>query len=423
MQTKVEQAMEHPRLVRVWQSFERPEVGDVDAAVRGELARLDVAGQVHEGESVAIAVGSRGIASLASALAAVVATVKNAGGRPFIVPAMGSHGGGTAEGQMATLAQYGITDAGVGAPVHATTDTVQLGVTEDGVPVLFDRMAAEADHLVVVNRVKPHTVLSGPVGSGPTKMLLIGLGNPEGARVYHRAFADLSFERLVETAVPLVLEKTHLLCALALVENGYHDLARVEAVSPAELVSREAELLAEAVRLMPRLPFDRCHLLVIDWIGKDISGSGLDTNVVGRGKAGPNCLRILARDLTPASAGNGIGTGIVDFVTRRLVSKVDPAVTYVNCSTSLSLRSGTIPFVFDTDRQGIEAALDTIGLTPPERARVIWIRDTADLECVRVSEAYADEIAERDDLEIDGEPLPWPFDEDGNLESPFAPYE
>jgi len=415
--------MELPKMLRVWQTFDRPDVGDVEAAVRAEFERLDLASRVGEGDSVALAVGSRGIAGLVPVLAAAIAALKGAGAKPYIVPAMGSHGGGSAEGQMAALAHFGITDDGVGAPVHSTTDAVKLGTTEDGVPVLFDRMAAEADHLIVVNRVKPHTVLDGPVGSGPTKMLLIGLGNPKGARVYHRAFADFSFGRVVETALPIVLEKVNLLCGLALLENGYHDLARIEAVEPENLLAREAELLVEATRLMPKLPFDECQLLVIDWIGKDISGSGIDTNVIGRGKPGPRCLRIVARDLTPASGGNAIGVGTVDFVTRRLVSKVDPRVTYVNCSTSLSLRSGAIPFVFDTDRQAIEAALDTIGLTPPEEARVIWIRDTANLECVRVSEAYAHAVAERDDLEAEGEPQPWPFDDSGDLQSPYAPYE
>ncbi|MFP4057252.1 MAG: lactate racemase domain-containing protein [Candidatus Brocadiia bacterium] len=413
--------MRLPRLVRLRQIFERPRVDDVGEAVRRELARAGVASHVGRGDQVAVAVGSRGIANLPQIVAATVRGLRAAGGEPFVVPAMGSHGGATAGGQARTLAHLGVSSASVGVPVRSAVETVVVGETEDGVPVHLDQAAVEADGLVAVNRVKPHTVLGGLLQSGIAKMLLIGLGNPHGARCYHRAFADHGVDRVVHTALPLVLRRVRLLCGLALVENAYQETARVAAVRPQALLERERELLDEARRLMPRLPFGRCHLLVMDWLGKDVSGSGLDTNVAGRGRPGPECRRIFARDLTPASEGNGIGVGLVEFTTRRLVDRIDPRATFANCSTSLSLRSGAVPFAFESDREAVEAALDTIGLTPPHEARVIWIRDTATLGEVEVSEALSQQAAERQDLEVLGEPHDWPFDDRGNLLSPFPP--
>ncbi|HLA85315.1 MAG TPA: lactate racemase domain-containing protein, partial [Thermoguttaceae bacterium] len=262
-----------PDFFRLRQHFDSTRVDDVPGEVERQLAGLQLAERVRPGQSVALAVGSRGIANLAVIVRAAVAHFRRLGANPFIVPAMGSHGGPTAEGQRHLLESYGVTEAAVGCPIRSSLETVVVCRTAEGLPIHFDRLAFEADHVVVCNRVKPHTMFAGPIESGLIKMLLIGLGNHEGACVYHRAIQRSSFARVIADATPEILRRCPILAGLAVVENGYDETVRIEAVRPEELVAREQELLRLAKRLMARLPFDDVDVLLVDWIGKDVSGT------------------------------------------------------------------------------------------------------------------------------------------------------
>ncbi|MEX0675985.1 MAG: lactate racemase domain-containing protein [Pirellulales bacterium] len=412
-----------PSMFRVRQTFEGPRVADVAGEVRSQLASLRLGERIKPGQSVAITVGSRGIANIDLIAKAIVDFIKSLGARPFIVPAMGSHGGGTAEGQRRVLESYGVTEEFCGCPIRASMETVVVCQTGEGIDVHFDRHAFEADHVVVSNRVKPHTGFTGDIESGLMKMMLIGLGKHEGAKIYHRAIQDYNFGQIVRSVAGRVLESCRVAAGLAIVENGYDETAYIQAVAPGEFESREKELLVLAKKLMPRLPFAHVHLLVIDEIGKDISGSGMDTNVVGRKfhdhsaakNEFPKVKRIMVRGLSEATHGNAAGVGMAEFCTRRVVEKVDVTATRINCLTAGHAPAAMMPLDYPTDRAAIEAALPTIGLVAPESAKVLWIRNTLALGEVECAAAYLDEARGRHDLEILTEPRPLPFDTAGNL--------
>jgi hypothetical protein len=336
---------------------------------------------------------------------------------------MGSHGGGTAEGQRGVLERYGVTEAFCGCPIRATMETVVVCQTTEGFDVHFDRHAFEADHVIVSNRVKPHTGFIGDIESGLMKMMLIGLGKHEGAKVYHRAIQDYSFGQIVRSVGGRVLESCRIAAGVAVVENGYDQTAAIQAFAPGEFEAREKEMLVLARKLMPRLPFDRVDLLIVDELGKDVSGSGMDTNVVGRKfhdhaaakNEFPKVKRILVRGLTEATHGNAAGIGMAEFCTRRALDQVNLEITRINCLTAGHAPGAMMPLDFPTDRAAIEVALPTIGLTEPQAAKVLWIRNTLELGEVECSSAYLDEARGRADLEILTEPRPLKFDPAGNL--------
>ena len=277
--------MPYPKLLRVRQKFERPRVEDAATAVRAELERIELGRTIRPGQSVALTAGSRGIANIPLVLRTVAAFLKGLGARPFLVPAMGSHGGGTAEGQRHLIESYGITEEYVGAPIKASMDVVSLGSTAEGFPVVLDKHAAAADHIGVVARVKPHTGYHGPIESGLMKMMMIGLGKHAGALTYHRILLEQPFDQVVRSVGRTMVAKAPITFGLALVENAYDETARIEAVRPAHFEPREEALLVLARQWLAKLPYRDADLLIVDEIGKDISGSGMDTNVVGRKRA------------------------------------------------------------------------------------------------------------------------------------------
>ena len=414
---------EMPKIFRVRQTFEATRVEDVPGEVRAQLARLDLGQKLRPGQSVAITAGSRGIAQIAVILRAIVSHLTGLGGRPFVVPAMGSHGGATAEGQRRLLESYGITEEFVGCPIRSSMETVVVGRAAEGFPVHFDRLAFEADHVLVCGRIKPHTTFAGQIESGLMKMLLIGLGKCEGATIYHRAIQDASFDQIVRSVAGTVLEKCRILAGLAIVENAYDQTARIEAVLPQQFEEREKQLLVLARQWLPRLPFPEVDVLVIDRIGKNISGVGFDANVVGRkfndhravdGES-PKVKRICLRGLTPETHGNAIGIGMAEFCRSRLLREMDVQATRLNVLTSGHVSAAMPPLDYETDREMLRAALGTIGLVGPSDARLIWIADTLALAEVECSAAYFDTARRRDDLEILTEPRHLPLDEAGNL--------
>lgn len=408
----------------VRQKLDAPREADVPAAVRRELGRLGLERVVRSGDSVALTAGSRGIADLVPILRETIRFFREAGAAPFLVPAMGSHGGGCAEGQVAVLEGYGVTPETVGAPIRASMEVVEVGRHSEGGPIYLDRIASEADHIGVVGRVKPHTGFSGAFESGLVKMMMIGLGKHEGAKEYHRVLLRTSWEPFARATAESLLRSTPIRFGLAVVENARDESALIEAVAPERFLSREPELLSLARRLAPRLPFKEADLLIIDRIGKDVSGSGADANVIGRKPlgdwndrngpwTGPRILRIFVRDLSDAAQGNAAGIGLADFTTDRLVAKMDYRATVMNCTTANHPLAAAIPVHFPSDREAIETALGTVGLSDRSRAKVLWIRDTLRMEVMAVSDSYDASQADPG-LEF-LRPLAWRFDDFGDL--------
>ena len=413
----------YPSTFRLRQSFPKHRVDDIAAEVRSQLARLTAGDRVKPGASVAISAGSRGIANIRDILKVAVDHLRGVGALPFLVPAMGSHGGGTAEGQRGVLATYGITEEYCGCPIRATMDTAVVCQAPEGFPVHFDRYAFEADHTLVVGRVKPHTRFLGDIQSGLMKMMLIGLGKHEGAKIYHRAFYEYDFGRIVRSVSDKVLRNCKILGGLAIVENGYEETAKLEAVLPEEFVAREKELLELATRWMPKLPFSPVDILLIDTIGKNFSGTGMDTNVVGRKHSDhaaapgefPNVRNIVIRDLHDKSYGNATGIGMSEYCLARVVRKTDSKITATNCQTGEHITAAMIPVHFETDREVLDVVQTTVGLIEPKDVRLMWIANTLDLAEVECSAAFLDEARMRDDLQILTDVRPLPLDASGML--------
>ena len=394
------------------------EISDVAEAVAQTFAAPDVSGLVRPGLRVAIGAGSRGIDRYAEVVAAVVAEVRRRGGLPFVFPAMGSHGGATAAGQADVLAHYGVTEARVGAPVRATMETVLLGHTDGGVPVHVDRIAADvADLIIPINRVKPHTDFHGPIESGLMKMIAIGMGKQKGADTFHTRGFD-EFPTLIPAVARFSLARLPLALGVALVENGLGRLTRIEAVPAARIEARERELLALARSWMARLPGHAVDVLIIDQLGKDISGIGADSNVINRYYTGslplePRVQRIIVRGLTPATEGNASGLGQADVALRRAVRATDPLTTYINCITAKTPEGARLPLTVDTDRQALHVAIACCVQVEPPMARILRSADTKHLQHLMVSEPLLRDLADDESIEVLEAPRPIAFGHDG----------
>ncbi len=422
-------ATELPKVFRVRQHFASHRIEAIENEVNESLEFASLHTSIRHGQRVAIAVGSRGIANLPRIVRAVVRFVSAIGGLPFIVPAMGSHGGATADGQTKLLASFGIDEGSMQCPIVSTMQTIELSATADGVPIHFDHASSEADHVILINRIKPHTRLVGDYESGLVKMLLVGLGKHRGAVAYHQAFQsyDYRLDRIAPIVVPMVLKRMPITLGLAIVEDAYEHTAMIEAVAPEDFLTREPELLKIARTWMPHLPFDHADLLIIDRIGKEISGTGMDTNVVGRKsndnaaapKEYPKIRQIYVRGLSPQTAGNATGIGIAEYCRAQVVRDMDVEVTRVNCLTSGHVTAAAIPIHFETDREVLAAAMTQVARPRLDTVKWMWIPDTLRLGEVVCSEGYWASAAHREDFGILGDPEPLRFDADGNLVSPF----
>jgi hypothetical protein len=356
-------------------------------------------------------------------LKAVAQHLRDLGARPFLVPTMGSHGGGTAEGQRKVLESYGITEEFVGVPIRASMEVISLGNTPEGWPVYLDRLASEADHIGVVARVKPHTSYHGPIESGLCKMMMIGLGKHVGAAWYHRVLLEQPYDAVTRAVGRHMRAKAPIAFGVGVVENGFDETALIEAVLPADFEPAEERLLIKAREWLARLPFHNADLLIIDEIGKEISGSGMDTNVVGRKRAfknkppenQPEMRFIFVRGLSAHTHGNAAGLGFADFTTTRLVKNMNYRATVINCVTSGYPEGANLPVHYDTDREVFDAALSIIGTRPAEQARIMHIRNTMVLHEVEVSEPCLAELPRKTDFEVIRGPYELAFDADGNL--------
>jgi hypothetical protein len=408
-----------PKVFRVKQALEGPLVANVPGAVRDTFCSLQLQEKVRPGQTVAITAGSRGIANIARIIRAVVDTMLHLGLTPFIVPAMGSHGGSTAEGQRNILAQYGITETDMGCPIKSSMEVVEIGRTK-GTPVFCDRNAWEADHIVIVGWINAHPDFSGELESGLFKMMAIGLGKQQGAEHYHRAGQHYSYAEIFPLVGRTILGTGHVLCGLGVVQNGSGETAGVHALLPRDFESGERALLREAKSWKAHLPFEAIDLLIVDEMGKNISGAGMDPLVIGRPAiqrpAGrPTIRHLFVRDLTPESAGNAIGIGFADLTTWRLVAQIDYAAMYMNGITSSDTHDSKVPMAFATDRDAIETALHMNGLTPPGEARVVRIKNTLHLVEFDVSESLLAEVKANGRLSQLTAPVPLLFDDSGGL--------
>jgi hypothetical protein len=416
-----------PKMLEVKQTFPAPRVEDVPAKVRAELAAIGLSNKVKPGMTVALTAGSRGVTNIALILKTAVEELRRLGVSPFIVPTMGSHGGAHSEGQIEMLHTLKVTEEYVGAPIKASMDVVQVGVTRSDMPVYVDQHAAAADAILVINRIKPHTDFKGEIESGLHKMLTIGLGKHRGALTAHRYALHNSFRSVLPEVGEVVLAKCNILGGIATVENVYDETADIIGVQPQDFPRVERELQVRAKELIARLPFDQIDVLVVDYIGKNISGTGMDTNVIGRVRFPnepdldrPKINRIVVRDLTPQTHGNAIGVGLADFTTWRLVKKIDYEATYINTLTGQGPERGMLPLICDHDRQAIECAMFTCGAFSAERTRVVHIQDTLHMETMYVSECMAHEARRNPGLSVKTDLSQFRFDDDSNLVSPFG---
>jgi hypothetical protein len=403
-------------MVPVRQRFPADEVPDLVGAVRAGLRALRLGERLRPGASVALGVGSRGVSPLGEVVGAILDELRAAGLAPFVVPAMGSHGGGTAEGQRAVLAGYGISEERLGVPVRSSMATVLVGRTPSGLPVHLDAEAAAADGIVVLGRVKPHTGFHAEIESGLCKMLAVGLGKADGARAIHAAgLADS-----IPAAATVALGNAPVVAGVALVENAYDRPCRVEVVGPERFHAADRELLVEARRRFPRIPLEAADLVVVDEMGKNISGTGMDPNVIGMwrrfgGERCPNFARVAVLGLCPESHGNANGIGLADFTTRRLVDAVDWRETYLNALTALDPAIAKVPVTLESDRACLETALDVLARAAGREPTVVRIKNTLELAELRVSEPLVECLPGDGSVEITGPAEPLRFSQEGRL--------
>jgi hypothetical protein len=393
---------------------------DLSRSIVATLEGLGIAPEKLRGKRIAIAVGSRGIASLKDIVSTVCGWLKAQGAQPFVFPAMGSHGGGTAEGQRKILEGYAVTEAALGAEIRSSMEAVLLGTTPEGFKVFMDRNAWESDGVVVVNRIKPHTDFSGKIESGLLKMMTIGMGKLEGATEGHRRSWKYGFEITIRSVSAKVLASGKILFGLAVVENELHQIAAAHAALPEDLVAQEESTLQLARTLVPRIPFPAFHLLVVDEMGKNISGTGMDTKVIGRGVElppgeAPTISMIYVRDLTRDSGGNAVGMGSADVIHERLYQKIDFEKTYLNARTALHPAGGRLPIHLPSDREAFDLTLGHLGTPEPGEQKIVWIRNTLALDRIAISAPLAREAARLPRWRLLETTHSADFDADGNL--------
>lgn len=416
-----------PKMFRAKQTFLRPVITpqEIPDVIFTELSKEKISNQIKSGMHIAITAGSRGVANVDIITRAIVDFVKSKNAKPFIVPAMGSHGGATAEGQKEVLAGYHITEETMGCPIRSCMDTVMLGYSELGKPVYLDKLAYESDGIIVSCRIKPHNAFRGKYESGSCKMMVVGLGKQKGAESVHSDGMGKIAENLPANA-KVILEKAPILLSIPCLENAYDETCRIEAIHKDDIMTREPELLKQAFQNMPRLIVREGDVLVVDEIGKNYSGSGVDPNITGTfstdyAKGGVRVQRTCMLDVSDCSHGNGLGTGLCNAITKRLFDKLDPEQMYPNCITSTVLKTAGIPIVVATDKEAIQICIRTLNNVDKERAKIIRISNSLHIGQIMLSEAYYEAVIQGkyEGLEAQDEPQYMEFDMEGNLVTPL----
>jgi hypothetical protein len=416
-----------PKMLEVEQTYPASPKLDFLAILQQQFRTTGLLESIKPGMRLAVGVGSRGITNIKEIAAATLKVLIDAGAKPFLIPAMGSHGGATPEGQLAVLASYGITPQSMGVPIEASMEVKKIGTGFGELDVVLSVPALAADGIVVLNRVKPHTDFRGNLGSGIQKMLVIGFGKQVGANNAHRASAHRGYENVLREFAKTILGAAPVFCGIALLEDQHHQTAEISVLPAKDIVREEDRLFQKASLLLPRLPLEEIDLLIVDRMGKDISGSGMDTNVIGRdingyssslhdlGPIKPQIGRIFVRDLTPASSGNGQGLGLADFTTTRLVKSLNLQYMYMNALTSLGIQPAKIPIYFDNDREAIHAALASMATPDPEKLRVVRIADTLTLDKFLASESCVSAMQGRSGVSPASSAHAMQFDATNNL--------
>lgn len=408
-----------PRMVPVRVNIASAHIADISGAVVEQLSQQQIRDKIKPGMTIAVGCGSRGVANIAEVAKAVVAGIKALGGNPFIFPAMGSHGAATAEGQRGVLESYGISEDYAGCPIRATMETDELGRLEDGTPIYMDQFASQADGVVLINRIKPHTNYRSDIESGIVKMMTIGMGKIKGATTLHTHGMDV-FGELLPSAARFIMARRPFLFGVGLVENAQDETAIIEAIPAEGLFEREAALQAKSKEMMGRLLFDEIDVLIIDEMGKNISGAGFDPNVTGRNNrfidwSGPHVKKIVVLDLTEETHGNATGLGVADVITMELYRKIDVGATYANVITAAVLDGAAIPIIMNTEEEAIKLAVKTVLRVKPPDCRIVRIKNTLELSRVMVSEPMLEEVGGHRNMEAAGAPVPFKFDQEGNL--------
>ena len=403
-----------PKMFRVKQNFENHKIDDVAAAVKMQIERPEIKRKISSGKTIAVGVGSRGVANINIAVKALVESLKDLGANPFVFPAMGSHAGGTAESQRTLLAGYGITEETMGVEIKSNMDTVIPVVLDDGTKVHMDKNASEADGVIVINRVKPHTNFRGSIESGICKMLTIGMGKLNGASELHGTYPMSIFGTSLPNAASKLIEKIPFLFGVGMVEDAYDNTAIIEAIPAAELLNKEAKLQIKAKELMGRICFDQIDILVVDEIGKEISGAGCDPNITGNkyepGFEKPAVSKLVLLNLTDKTKGNATGFSAADVITKKLFDKIDFATTYANVVASSKLDGGKIPIPMATGDKAIRLAAKTLNGIDPLNARIVRIKNTLKLDEIFVSESMLEEVNKTPILEKISEAAEMSFD-------------
>ncbi len=410
-----------PQMGKVQQEIDAPHISDIRGKLLDELSSLDLDERIDSGEKVGITVGSRGIANLSIFVKSIAEKIREAQGVPFVIPSMGSHGGGTSKGQLELLESLGIKELGV--PIKANSEVCEIGQTENSLPVFVNKVAVEeADKIILFNRIKPHTEFDGSIESGLVKICAIGLGNPKGARTVHKMSLDYGYEKTIKDVGSFIIKELPILGGVATVENHYYETFKIKALYPNNILQKEKNLLLEAKKHTGKLPFENIDVLIVEEIGKNISGSGLDTNVIGRRMVygqeepnTPNIKRIVVLDITEASHGNATGIGLADFTVNKVIEKIEEMPSYLNCITAQTPEKIRIPPSFNSDKEAIAVALNTIGFTDPQRARLVRIKNTELLEEIEVSQVLWEEAKEKDELTRQGSLTDLTFKEDGRI--------
>lgn len=408
-----------PKMATVRQYFNEDHIENLEDALKPKLMEKQIVDRIKPGMEIAVAVGSRGIDRLPELTAVTVQFLKDLGAKPFIVPSMGSHGGATGEGQIAVLRHLGVTEETAGCEIRSSMEVIKLGELPSGLPVYIDRYASEADGIVVINRVKPHTAFRGPIESGIMKMISIGLGKQKGAEACHQ----LGFKYMAEN-VPamarMMMEKKPILFGVATVENAFDKIAEVAVIPAEEIEKKEIELQKLAKQLLPKLYFDQIDVLVIDEIGKNISGDGMDPNITGRyptpyAHGGPDVTKMVVLDLTPETEGNANGVGTADFTTKKLVDKMDFEATYANGLTSTVVAPTKVATTLANDKMALQAAVKTCNILDFTKVKMVRIKNTLEISEIQVSEALVDYVENHSEMEVVSAVEELQFDQDGNL--------
>ena len=409
-----------PQIMKVSQTFDNTKLDDVEGDLNQKLIDKNIKDKIKPGMKIAITGGSRGISSYKELMKTIVSFVKKCGATPFIVPSMGSHGGGTSEGQENMLKKLGITKESVGCEIISSMDVVEVGRTSKDLPVYIDKNAANADGIILLNRVKLHTSFRGKYESGLIKMMAIGLAKRKGADMTHFLRYENMAENLVEVG-KIALNNLNIICGVASIENGYNEVADLFVLNKDEILKEEPKILEKSKRLMPRIYLDDIDVLIVNEIGKNISGTGVDTNIVGRfhtnaASGGPNTVKLGFLDISEKSGGNGNGMGLADFVSKKFFRKIDFESTYINAITSTEPNSVKLPLVLDNDKYVFQGCVKLCGVKNIQDIKLVIINNTKELDEIYMSKSAFENAVDKSKVKKESELFDIPFDEEGNLD-------